>query len=47
MVEDGFTDNKIVDIVIIDEIEFMLVLKKVSSVKVKKAIDKIIRFLYE
>jgi len=56
MAEGGLTDDEIVDAVlnankeeepITDEIEFTPVLEKVSSVEAKKAIDKIIRFLYE
>ncbi len=56
MAEGGLTDDEIIDAVlnankkeepIIDEIKFMPVLEKVSSVKAKKAIDKIIRFLYK
>ncbi|CAI2180986.1 11289_t:CDS:1, partial [Funneliformis geosporum] len=55
MAEGRLTDDKIVDTVlnvnkeeepITDEIEFTSVLEKVSSVEAKKAIDKIIRFLY-
>ena len=54
--EGGLTNDEIVDVVlnankkeepITNEIEFTSVLEKVSSVKAKKAIDKIIRFLYK
>src|SRR3989337_2224660 len=56
MAEGRLTDDEIVDAIlntnkeeepITDEIEFTPVLEKVSSVEAKKAIDKIIRFLYE
>ncbi len=56
MAEGGLTDDEIIDAVlnankkeepIIDEIEFTLILEKVSSIEAKKAIDKIIRFLYK
>jgi len=58
MAEGGLTDDEIVDIIlnankekeeepIADEIEFMPVLEKVSPVEAKKAMDKVIRFLYQ
>ncbi|CAI2180715.1 351_t:CDS:2 [Funneliformis geosporum] len=54
--EGRLTDDKIIDAIlnvnrkeehVIDEIEFVLVLEKVSPVEAENAIDKIIRFLYK
>jgi hypothetical protein len=56
--EGGLTDDEIVDTILnankekeeepmADEFEFTPVLEKVSPVEAKKAMDKIIRFLYE
>ncbi|CAG8515196.1 16231_t:CDS:2 [Funneliformis mosseae] len=54
--EGELTDNEIIDTIlnvdreeehIMDKIEFVLILEKVSLVEAENAIDKIIRFLYE
>ena len=58
MAESGLTDDEIVGAIlnankekeeesIADEIELTPILEKVGPVEAKKAIDKIIRFLYE
>ena|SRR6266487_1933156 len=54
--EGGLTDDEIIDAIlnvdreeehVMDEIEFVPVLEKVSPVEAENAVDKIIRFLYE